>query len=53
MTTQRSTAAIPINLPGGPSAAVTALDGDEMARPGRRGAAAAAIGSFAAGTALR
>src|SRR5687768_13278921 len=47
-----STTAILINLPGESSAAVTALDGHEMARQGRAGAAlaAAAIGSFIAGT---
>ncbi|MCF6471909.1 tripartite tricarboxylate transporter permease [Nonomuraea sp. MG754425] len=47
-----STTAILINLPGESSAAVTALDGHEMARQGRAGAAlaAAAIGSFVAGT---
>src|ERR687894_126987 len=47
-----STTAILINLPGESSAAVTALDGHEMARQGRAGAAlaAAAIGSFIACT---
>ena len=47
-----STTAILINLPGESSAAVTALDGHEMARQGRAGPAlaAAAIGSFFAGT---
>src|SRR5687768_13886042 len=47
-----STTAILINLPGESSAAVTALDGHEMARPGRArpALAAAAIGSFIAGT---
>ncbi|HEX4812911.1 MAG TPA: tripartite tricarboxylate transporter permease [Nonomuraea sp.] len=47
-----STTAILINLPGESSAAVTALDGHEMARQGRAGAAlaAAAVGSFIAGT---
>jgi len=47
-----STTAILINLPGESSAAVTALDGHEMARQGRAGPAlaAAAIGSFIAGT---
>ncbi|MBW6434480.1 tripartite tricarboxylate transporter permease [Actinoplanes hulinensis] len=47
-----STTAILINLPGESSAAVTALDGHEMARQGRAGPAlaAAAIGSFVAGT---
>ena len=47
-----STTAILINLPGESSAAVTAIDGHEMARNGRAGPAlaAAAIGSFVAGT---
>jgi putative tricarboxylic transport membrane protein len=47
-----STTAILINLPGESSAAVTAIDGYEMARNGRAGSAlaAAAIGSFVAGT---
>jgi putative tricarboxylic transport membrane protein len=47
-----STTAILINLPGESSAAVTAIDGHEMARRGRAGPAlaAAAIGSFVAGT---
>lgn len=47
-----STTAILINLPGESSAAVTALDGHEMARQGRAGPAlaTAAIGSFIAGT---
>ena len=47
-----STTAILINLPGESSAAVTAIDGHEMARAGRAGhaLAAAAIGSFVAGT---
>jgi TctA family transporter len=47
-----STTAILINLPGESSAAVTAIDGHEMARKGRAGAAlaAAAIGSFIAGS---
>jgi TctA family transporter len=47
-----STTAILINLPGESSAAVTAIDGHEMARQGRAGPAlaAAAIGSFVAGT---
>ena len=47
-----STTAILINLPGESSAAVTAIDGHEMARQGRAGAAlaAAAIGSFLAGS---
>jgi TctA family transporter len=47
-----STTAILINLPGETSAAVTAIDGHEMARKGRAGPAlaTAAIGSFIAGT---
>ena len=47
-----STTAILINLPGESSAAVTAIDGHEMARRGRAGVAlaTAAIGSFVAGT---
>jgi putative tricarboxylic transport membrane protein len=47
-----STTAILINLPGESSAAVTAIDGHEMALKGRAGPAlaAAAIGSFIAGT---
>jgi putative tricarboxylic transport membrane protein len=47
-----STTAILINLPGESSAAVTAIDGHEMAKQGRAGPAlaAAAIGSFFAGT---
>jgi len=47
-----STTAILINLPGESSAAVTAIDGHEMAKKGRAGPAlaAAAIGSFFAGT---
>jgi putative tricarboxylic transport membrane protein len=47
-----STTAILINLPGESSAAVTALDGHEMAKQGRAGPAlaTAAIGSFFAGT---
>ncbi len=47
-----STTAILINLPGESSAAVTAIDGHEMARKGRAGPAlaTAAIGSFIAGT---
>jgi putative tricarboxylic transport membrane protein len=46
-----STTAILINLPGESSAAVTAIDGHEMARKGRAGVAlaTAAIGSFFAG----
>src|SRR5690606_10393544 len=48
----RSPTALLITLPGESSAAVTALDGHEMARQGRAGAAlaTAAIGSFIAGT---
>jgi putative tricarboxylic transport membrane protein len=47
-----STTAILVNLPGESSAAVTAIDGYEMARQGRAGPAlaTAAIGSFIAGT---
>jgi TctA family transporter len=47
-----STTAILINLPGEASSVVTTLDGYQMARQGRAGAAltAAAIGSFVAGT---
>ena len=47
-----STTAILINMPGETSSAVTAIDGHEMARSGRAGAAlsTAAIGSFFAGT---
>ena len=47
-----SITAILVNLPGEPSSAVTAIDGYQMARKGRAGAALsiAAIGSFAAGT---
>jgi putative tricarboxylic transport membrane protein len=47
-----STTAILINLPGESSAAVTAIDGHEMARQGRAGPAlaTAAIGSFVAGS---
>ncbi|GAA4132866.1 tripartite tricarboxylate transporter permease [Aminobacter aganoensis] len=47
-----STTAILINLPGEASSAVTAVDGYQMARNGRAGAAlaTAAIGSFVAGT---
>ena len=46
-----STTAILINLPGESSAAVTTIDGHEMARRGRAGPAlaTAAIGSFVAG----
>ncbi len=47
-----STTAILINLPGESSAAVTAIDGHEMAKQGRAGTALAiaAIASFFAGT---
>jgi putative tricarboxylic transport membrane protein len=47
-----STTAILINLPGESSAAVTAIDGHEMARQGRAGPAlaTAALGSFFAGS---
>ncbi|QQR39738.1 tripartite tricarboxylate transporter permease [Devosia rhizoryzae] len=47
-----STTAILINLPGESSSAVTAIDGYQMARKGRAGAAlaTAAIGSFFAGS---
>src|ERR687893_2233789 len=47
-----STTAILLNMPGESSAAVTAIDGHQMARKGRAGVAlaAAAIGSFVAGT---
>ncbi|MFC3061206.1 tripartite tricarboxylate transporter permease [Paenirhodobacter populi] len=47
-----STTAILINMPGESSSAVTAIDGYQMARQGRAGAAlaVAAIGSFFAGT---
>ncbi|MHA6297188.1 tripartite tricarboxylate transporter permease [Devosia sp. CAU 1758] len=47
-----STTAILINLPGESSAAVTAIDGYQMARKGRAGPAlaAAALGSFFAGS---
>ncbi|MBD8064969.1 tripartite tricarboxylate transporter permease [Devosia sp. PTR5] len=47
-----STTAILINLPGESSAAVTAIDGYQMARQGRAGPAlaAAALGSFFAGS---
>ena len=46
-----STTAILVNVPGEPSSAVTAIDGYQMARQGRAGAALAiaAIGSFFAG----
>lgn len=47
-----STTAILINLPGESSSVVTAIDGYQMARQGRAGAAlaTAALGSFFAGT---
>jgi putative tricarboxylic transport membrane protein len=47
-----STTAILVNLPGEGSSAITAIDGYQMARKGRAGAALsiAALGSFAAGT---
>jgi TctA family transporter len=47
-----STTAILLNLPGESASVVTTLDGYQMARKGRAGAAlaTAAIGSFAAGT---
>jgi putative tricarboxylic transport membrane protein len=47
-----STTAILINLPGESSAAVTAIDGHEMAKRGRAGVAlaTAALGSFFAGS---
>jgi len=47
-----STTAILINLPGESSSAITAIDGYQMARQGRAGAALgiAAFGSFFAGT---
>ncbi len=47
-----SITAILVNLPGEPSTAVTAIDGYQMARQGRAGAALSisAIGSFVAGT---
>jgi putative tricarboxylic transport membrane protein len=47
-----STTAILLNLPGESSAAVTALDGHQLARQGRAGLAlaTAALGSFFAGT---
>jgi len=46
-----STTAILVNVPGEPSSAVTAIDGYQMAKQGRAGAALAiaAIGSFIAG----
>jgi putative tricarboxylic transport membrane protein len=47
-----STTAILVNLPGESSSAVTCIDGHQMARQGRGGAAlaVAALGSFFAGT---
>ncbi|WP_173088627.1 tripartite tricarboxylate transporter permease [Devosia sp. 1635] len=47
-----STTAILVNLPGEASSVVTTIDGHQMAKKGRAGAAlaAAAIGSFVAGT---
>ena len=47
-----STTAILVNIPGEVTAVVTTIDGHEMAKQGRAGAALgiAAIGSFAAGT---
>ena len=47
-----STSAILVNMPGEVTAVVTALDGHEMAKQGRAGAALgiAALGSFFAGT---
>lgn len=47
-----STTAILVNLPGESSSAVTCIDGHQMARKGRAGAALAiaALSSFAAGT---
>jgi putative tricarboxylic transport membrane protein len=47
-----STTAILVNLPGESSSVVTAIDGHQMAKQGRAGAALAiaAIGSFIAGT---
>ena len=47
-----STTAILVNMPGESSSVVTCLDGYQMARQGRAGAALAiaAIGSFFAGT---
>jgi len=47
-----STTAILVNIPGEATSVVTALDGHQMARQGRAGAALgmAAIGSFIAGT---
>jgi putative tricarboxylic transport membrane protein len=47
-----STASILLNLPGSPSSAVTALDGNAMAKQGRAGPAlfSAAVTSFVGGT---
>ena len=47
-----STTAILVNLPGETSSVVTCIDGHQMARQGRAGAALAiaALGSFFAGT---
>ena len=47
-----STTAVLLNLPGESSSAVTAIDGHQMAKQGRAGAAlaTAALGSFFAGT---
>ncbi|MCL4425960.1 MAG: tripartite tricarboxylate transporter permease [Firmicutes bacterium] len=47
-----STTSILVNVPGEPASVVTAIDGYQMARKGRAGAALAisAIGSFIAGT---
>lgn len=47
-----STTSILVNTPGEPASVVTALDGHQMARKGRAGAAlaTAALGSFVAGT---
>jgi putative tricarboxylic transport membrane protein len=47
-----STTSILVNIPGEPSSVVTCIDGNQMARRGRGGAALfiAAIGSFIAGT---
>ncbi len=47
-----STTSILVNIPGEPSSVVTCIDGNQMARKGRGGAALfiAAIGSFVAGT---
>ena len=47
-----STTSILVNLPGEPSSVVTCIDGYQMARKGRAGAAltAAALGSFFAGS---